>query len=49
MKDPVGRPVVHLDRVAPRGLPGDGDEGCLVTVVPSPKPGHLKVGAGVER
>ena len=25
----VGRPVVHLDHVAPRGLAGDGDEGSV--------------------
>ena len=51
MNDPVGRPVVHLDHVSPRGLAGDGDEGSARMLGHGdllPGPGHHGVGAGVE-
>ena len=51
MNDPVGRPIVHLDHVAPRGLAGDGDEGSARVLGHGdllPRPGHHGVGAGVQ-
>ena len=49
VNDPVGRPVVHLDHVAPGGLAGDGDEGSAGVLGHGdllPGARHHGVGAG---
>ena len=51
MNDPVGRPVVHLDDVAARGLALDGDVGPAQLLHHAdllPRPRHHGVRAGVQ-